>query len=192
MRSRVLLLGLSCVLFRPERSVAQHEPIQAPPPEASQFDFLVGEWTVDVRSKSAATPPQYEAVWRAWKTLNGLGIVDEYAVSDGAGRVVYGGTTLRVFDTKAGTWTMRYVDQLGGKTGGWAELVGAQEGPDMRVEQRRQAPDGRTTILKIRYYNIQPDHFSWAADQSSDGGATWVRDYLLLEARRRSKTASAP
>jgi len=25
----------------------------------------------------------------------------------------------------------------------------------MDVEQRGQAPDGRTTILKIRYYNIQ-------------------------------------
>lgn len=193
MRYRVLLLGLSCVLFRPERSVAQHEPtIQAAPPEASQFDFLLGEWTVDVTSKSPGTPPTYHGVWRASKTLNGLGVVDEYAVSDDAGRVVYGGTTLRVFDTNAGTWTMRYVDQLGGKTGRWSELLGVKEGPEMHVEQRGQSPDGRTTILKIRYYNIQPDHFSWAADQSSDGGATWVRDYLRLEATRRSKTASAP
>jgi hypothetical protein len=193
MRYPVLLLGLSCILFVPERSAAQHGPIiQAPPPEASQFDFLVGEWTVDVTSKSPATPPQYKAVWRAWKTLNGLGVVDEYAVSEDSGRVVYGGTTLRVFDTKAATWTMRYVDQVGGHTGRWWELVGVKEGPEMHVEQRGQAPDGRTTILKIRYYNIQPDHFSWAADQSSDGGATWVRDYLRLEATRRSKTAAAP
>jgi hypothetical protein len=193
MRFRVLLLGLSCMLSGAQRSVAQHEPtIQAPPPEASQFDFLLGEWTVNVTSKATATPPQYKALWRAWKTLNGLGVVDEYAVSDDAGRVVYGGTTLRVFDTKAGSWTMRYVDQLGGKTGRWAELVGVKEGPEMHVEQRGQSPDGRTTILKIRYYNIEPDRFSWAADQSSDGGATWVRDYLRLEAARRSKTAPAP
>ena len=87
---------------------------------------------------------------------------------------------------------MRYVDQLGGTTGRWAELVGVKEGPEIHVEQRGQSPDGRTTILKIRYYDIQPDHFSWAADQSSDGGATWVRNYLRLEAVRRSKTAPAP
>jgi len=27
-----------------------------------------------------------------------------------------------------------------------------------------QCLDGRTTILKIRYYNIRRDHFSWTAD----------------------------
>ena len=106
--------------------------------------------------------------------------------------MVYAGTTLRVFDTKAGTWTMRYVDALGGQTGRWSELVGIKDGSEMHVEQRGQAPEGRTTILRIWYYNIQPHHFSWAADQSSDGGATWVRDYLRLEATRRSKTAPKP
>lgn len=193
MRYRVLLLGLTCMLSRAEGSMAQHAPaIQAPPPEASQFDFLLGEWTVEVTSKSPATPPRYQGVWRASKTLNGLGVVDEYGIVDDSNRVVYSGTTLRVFDTKAGTWTMRYVDQLGGKTGRWSELVGVKQGPEIHVEQRGQAPDGRTTILRIRYYNIQPNHFSWAANQSSDGGATWVRDYLRLEATRRSKPAPQP
>ncbi len=130
--------------------------------------------------------------WRAAKTLNGLGIVDEYSVVDDAGRIVYAGATLRVFDPKAATWTMRYVDQFGGETGRWSELVGVKEGQEMHVEQRGQGPDGRTTILKIRYYNIQPNRFSWAADHTSDGGATWVRDYLRIEATRRSKTAPQP
>ena len=50
--------------------------------------------------------------------------------------------------------------------------------------------DGRTTILKIRYYNIQRHHFSWTADHSSDGGASWERDYLRIEATRRVPTAA--
>jgi hypothetical protein len=193
MRYRILLLAISYALCGPVRSVAQDGPtVKAPPPEASQFDFLLGEWTVDVASKAPGTPPQYHGVWRAAKTLNDLGIVDEYGVGDDAGRIVYAGTTLRVFDTKAATWTTRYVDQFGGETGRWSELVGVKEGQEMHVEQRGQGPDGRTTMLKIRYYNIQPNHFSWAADHSSDGGATWRRDYLRIEATRRSKTAPAP
>ena len=44
----------------------------------TQFDFLVGEWTVDVTSKAAATLPSYKGIWRAAKTLDGLGIVNEY------------------------------------------------------------------------------------------------------------------
>ena len=192
MHVRWLLLALSCVLVGSGRPGAQQAPTpKAPPPEASQFDFLLGEWTVDVSSRAPGTPPRYQGVWRAAKTLNGLGIVDEYGVADDAGRIVYAGTTLRVFDTKAGKWTMRYVDAWGGETGRWSELVGVKEGPEMHVEQRGQAADGRTTILKIRYYNIQPSRFSWAADNSSDGGATWVRDYLRIEATRRVK-APAP
>ena len=46
MRYCVLLLALSCMLSGPARSGAQHGPtMKAPPPEASQFDFLLGEWT---------------------------------------------------------------------------------------------------------------------------------------------------
>ena len=53
MRYRVLLLALSYALCGPVRSAAQDGPaLKAPPPEASQFDFLVGEWTVDVASKA--------------------------------------------------------------------------------------------------------------------------------------------
>ena len=186
MRYRVLLLAVSCALFGPVRSVAQDGPaLKAPPPEASQFDFLVGEWTVDVTSKAPGTPPQYHGVWRAAKTLNGLGLVDEYSIADEAGRIVYAGTTLRVFDTKAATWTMRYADQFGGETGRWSELVGVKQGQEMHVEQRGQGPDGQTTVLKIRYYNIQPNHFSWTADRSGDGGVTWVREFLQIEATRR-------
>lgn len=177
---------LSWALLGPTRTVAQQGPTpKPPPPEASQFDFLVGEWTVDVASKSANAPPRYRGVWKARKTLNGLGIVDEYAVSDDASQVVYSGTTLRAFDTKTGTWTMRYIDQFGGQTGRWSELVGTKEGPEIYVEQRGRSADGRATILKIRYFDIEPNHFRWTADQSSDGGRTWVREYLRIEATRQ-------
>ena len=56
MRYRVLLLALSYALCGPVQSAAQDGPaLKAPPPEASQFDFLVGEWTVDVTSKAPGT-----------------------------------------------------------------------------------------------------------------------------------------
>src|SRR5437867_11653777 len=118
MHARVLLLALSCLLVASGRPGARQAPTpKAPPPEASQFDFLLGEWTVDVSSKAPGTPPRYG--------------------------------------------------------------------------ERGQSADGRTTILKIRCYNIQPSHFSWASDHSSDGGATWVTEYLRIEATRRVKGPAA-
>jgi hypothetical protein len=38
--------------------------------------------------------------------------------------------------------------------------------------------------MRIRYYNIQPDRFSWAADRSTDGGKTWVKNFQTIETRR--------
>ncbi len=178
MHARIILLSLAVAVLGSRRGDAQQ-------PGASQFDFLLGEWTVDVASKAPNVPPRYKGWWQARKTLNGLGIVDEYAVTDDHGQIVYTGTTLRAFDTRSGTWTMRYVDQAGGQTGHWSDLVGKKEGQEIHVEQRGHAPDGQTTILKIRYFDIQPNHFSWAADRSPDGGVTWVQDFLRIEATRR-------
>jgi hypothetical protein len=38
--------------------------------------------------------------------------------------------------------------------------------------------------MRIRYYNIEKDRFSWAAARSTDGGKTWVKNYMQIEARR--------
>jgi hypothetical protein len=160
-------------------------PAPAGAQAATQFDFLVGNWSVDVTSKAPNAPPHYRGEWSARKTLSGLGIVDEYVVRDDSGTVVYSGTTLRAFDARSGHWTMRYIDQAGGGMLGWAELTGTKVGDEMHVEQRRTSTNGQTAILKIRYYNIQPNHFSWAADGSTDGGATWTRDFIRIEATRQ-------
>src|SRR5438132_14412211 len=42
-------------------------------------------------------------------------------------------------------------------TGRWSELAGVKDGAEMLVEQRGQSRDGRTTVLRIREYNIRPD-----------------------------------
>jgi hypothetical protein len=38
--------------------------------------------------------------------------------------------------------------------------------------------------LRIRCYDIKPDSFSWIADQSTDRGKTWVKDYIRIGAKR--------
>ena len=48
------------------------------------------------------------------------------------------------------------------------------------------------SVWRIRYYNIRPDGFSWAADRSTDDGRTWVKDYQTLEARRIGPARSLP
>jgi hypothetical protein len=46
--------------------------------------------------------------------------------------------------------------------------------------------------MRIRYYNIQPNSFSWAGDQSADNGKTWVKDQLRIEAKRIGPPRTLP
>jgi hypothetical protein len=66
----------------------------------------------------------------------------------------------------------------------------------MHIEQKFGVMSDRPSVWRIRYYNIQPDKFSWAADRSVDGGKTWEKNHLEIKARRigppRSLGALAP
>jgi hypothetical protein len=57
-------------------------------------------------------------------------------------------------------------------------------GQEMHIEQKFGVAGGDPTIMRIRYYNIQANTFSWAVDQSTDNGKTWVKDQLRIEAKR--------
>ena len=52
------------------------------------------------------------------------------------------------------------------------------------IEQKFGVMGAHPTVMRIRYYDVEPDRFSWVADRSADGGVTWEKDYLLIEARR--------
>jgi hypothetical protein len=54
----------------------------------------------------------------------------------------------------------------------------------MHIEQTFGVMSQNPSTLRIRYYDIQPDRFSWTADRSTDSGKTWVANHLQIEARR--------
>jgi hypothetical protein len=65
-------------------------------------------------------------------------------------------------------------------------------GDEMHIEQRFGVAGGTPNTLRIRYDGIKPDRFSWAADQSTDGGKTWTKDFIRIEARRVGPSRSLP
>jgi hypothetical protein len=74
--------------------------------------------------------------------------------------------------------------------------TGQRVGDEVQIEQKFGVASGNVSILRIRYYNIQSDRFSWIADRSTDGGKTWSKDVQKIEAHRigpaRSLGALAP
>jgi hypothetical protein len=54
----------------------------------------------------------------------------------------------------------------------------------IHIEQRFGVIGPEPSSWRIRYFDIGPDRFSWAADRSTDGGRTWVTGFQQIEARR--------
>ena len=142
------------------------------------FDYLLGDWAFTSQSK------QYGAglgVWSAVRLDAGGAILDEYRVTGDSGETYYATSTLRAYNAAADRWELVSVDAgTGLRNIGTGHLVSGE----VHIEQTFGATGPQPSQWRIRYYDIQPDRFSWAADRSLDGGRTWVADFLRIAARR--------
>ena len=62
--------------------------------------------------------------------------------------------------------------------------TGRRSGSELHIEQRFGVMSDKPSTWRIRYYDIGPDRFSWAADRSLDGGKTWEKNHQTIQARR--------
>ena len=101
------LLALPCA------AVAQHNPNAAPPmsnvppQEATQFDFLVGQWdlvvkpTVNTLAARIHGAPKMLGSWKAWRALDGWGVEDELRITDATGNPRSLSHAVRFYDATA-------------------------------------------------------------------------------------------
>lgn len=152
---------------------------------ASQFDYLLGDWEFTSEDKEYGKLRGY---WSAVELAEGQ-ILDEYRVVGDAGETYYVTTTLRNYNKFQARWEL-----VGSEPGSGLQDVGTARrvGDEMHVEQTFGVAAGRRAMMRIRYYNIRPDAFSWAGDRSTDGGTTWVKNHLTIEARRIGPRRTLP
>ena len=153
------------------------------------FDYLLGEWEFSTVSKEHG---QAKGFWTAVRLVTGQ-ILDEFRVVGPNRETWYVTSTLRSYNAGLDRW--EFVGMVEG--GGLQDVgTGQRMGAEVHIEQKFGVASGNTSILQIRYYNIQPDRFSWTADRSTDGGKTWSKDDQKIEAHRigpaRSLDALAP
>ena len=146
----------------------------------ADYDFLIGKWTYRLQQRNPQTgvwSSVRSASWSASKPHGDEMEEDEFVsiLPDGSRAIVM---TYRVFDAVAKRWA---VQGVGLKRGSWQPGISWSDGKDRFLVQ--DIPDQQAKV-RIRYYAITPNHFQWRADGSIDGGKTWVRDLLLIEATR--------
>jgi hypothetical protein len=162
------------------------QPAAKPTPEQLQaaykahqadFDYLLGDWEFTGENRMYG---KIHGSWSAVRLDTGQ-ILDEYRVTGDHGETFYVTTTIRAYNAAADRWEL-----IGMDAGGGLQDFGAGHCVDgeMHIEQKFGVAGNHPAAMRIRYYNIQPDRFSWTADRSTDDGKTWVKDFQRIEARR--------
>ncbi|HUG41651.1 MAG TPA: hypothetical protein VMM12_14275 [Longimicrobiales bacterium] len=141
------------------------------------FDYLLGDWEFTADHSEYGEGRGY---WSAVRLAEGQ-ILDEYRLVGDEDETFYVTTTLRAYNAVLDRWELIGMDGgFGLHDTGTARRVGAE----IHIEQTFGAMTPEPSLWRIRYYDIRPDGFSWSADRSTDGGATWVSGYLKIRTRR--------
>ena len=141
------------------------------------FDYLLGDWEFTSVSKEYGKGRGY---WSAVRLHTGQ-VLDEFRIVGDAGETYYVTTTVRAYNAATERWEL--VGMNGG--GGLQDVgTGRRLGNEVHIEQTFGVASQQPATLRIRYFHIQADRFSWTADKSTDGGKTWSKDDQQIEARR--------
>ena len=156
----------------------------------AEFDYLLGDWEF---TSVHAEYGKGHGFWSAVRVAEGAQILDEYRLVGDSGETYYASSTIRAYNAVLEQWELISADAgTGLHDFGTARKVGAE----MHIEQKFDVMGEHPSLWRIRYYDIRPDRFSWTADRSTDGGKSWTKRYLTIEARRiggpRSLGALAP
>jgi hypothetical protein len=160
---------------------------QTPAPESKQFDFLLGQWELDVQPKVSGIAaaihgvPRLAGTWKAWRTLDGLAVEDELRVVDASGNPISLSHALRTYSKSEGRWKAQGLDAYRSH---FSESSGQFQGGEMRLNGRSLDAEGRPVLTRIRYYDIGPNGFRMQQDRSGDDGRTWDEGVLTIVAKR--------
>ena len=190
-------LPFLCIALTPLAAVAQHsalpETATSAPAEAKQFDFILGEWQLEVHPKVSGLvamihgTPKLVGTWKAWRVFDGAGIEDELRIVDASGNPLALSRALRVYAKEEGRWQVGGIDAYHGRT---SESSGALRDGQLRFEGRGTDAQGKTSLTRTRFYDITPDGFHMQQDRSTDNGQTWDEGVLAIDAKRVAASAS--
>jgi hypothetical protein len=150
------------------------------PPEISQFDFLVGDYSITLHAWNGDdwSPPQpgVTARWNGRYGLDGMAIIDEWFHPDPAQDAdASRGVNVRMYDPEAEEWDMMWV------------ATGAHQVQDLRAKVK----DGVLTMWQV--YPERPDfradfevtdadHWARIGFTKNDEG-DWVKQFKLAATR---------
>jgi hypothetical protein len=167
-RAAALLLALLALAAGP--AIAQAPP-PAPcdAPEHRQFDFWLGDWTVEARGQARGTN-------RITRLFGDCGLREEYSTLDGR----YVGSSFNLYDATRGVWHQTWVDNQGLLL----TIEGGLREGRMVLEGELAGADGRPSRQRITWTPNPDGTVRQHWETSSDAGASWTTAFDGLYRRR--------
>lgn len=162
------------------------------PKEASQYDFLIGQWELTVVPKVSGLAakihgvPKLVGTWKAWRAFDGWGVEDEMRIVDASGNPNALAHAMRFYDASTKKWTQSLLDVYRARLS-----TGSSEwkGNLMEISGEGTDQEGRPYIGRTRFYDITATTFRYRQDRSFDSGKTWTEGILKIDAKRVSAVA---
>ena len=197
MLGRTLVL-IGALALTSSALLAQHHAGAPPlvvkaPPEASQYDFLQGQWSLVVTPKVSGLVarihgvPHVRGSWTGARALDGWGMEDELRITDDSGNPIVYTHFLRIYDPSARRWTVTAIDVYRQHV---TTYTAQRTGSEMLSIADGTEPDGKPYRTRTHFTDISPTGFHFIQDVSHDGGATWDEGHLVMDAKRAPGSAT--
>jgi hypothetical protein len=154
------------ILYQPEPDSPIGVRNTAAAPGTAQYDFLIGDWDVEVTlNRPGQDPLTYTAKWHNHWVANGFMVMQEW-------RGPYTtGVEIRSYDDAENVWHGRNI--YFPSPGIWYDNTARFVDSEMIVTTHRSIIDGGESITREIYYDISNTGFRIRTELSVDGGAIW-------------------
>lgn len=139
-------------------------------PEYKQFDFWVGEWSVENQQGQMVGSNTIQRI-----TGNCI-LLENW--TDGFGRT---GKSMNFYDASKSKWRQTWVSD----SGGISEFEGEYKEGAMRFTGEASVRGGARALQRLTFFNLDKDRVRQFAEQSTDGGKTWTLAYDLVYVRKK-------
>jgi hypothetical protein len=144
---------------------SQQKPCEAP--EASQFDFWLGEWTLSwpAEQMGGTAGELGKGTNKITKILGDCIVKEEFSFPAGN----FYGNSVSVYSPAKGLWQQTWVDNQGG----YLVFTGEFKDGKMFLKMAPFQRAGQTVVNRMVFRNITADSLDWDWQTSEDGGENW-------------------
>ena len=163
--ARVLVLSLVRVsaLFS-QQATKPTAPDPCAVAEQKQLEFWVGEW--DLTWPGQASGEVGHGTNSIKRILDGCAVQETFSGGDA---MHLRGTSVSIFDGRAGKWKQTWVDN----EGGYLDFSGEFKEGRMILQRESIGAAGAKILQRMVWKNITLRELDWSWEYSSDGGKTW-------------------